>query len=232
MIRWGAAMGQSGLETERLNFLTDGVYAIAITLLVLELKVPEHLRADELLPTLLAEAPKFITYLIAFSACAIGWTFTYLSHGLVRRAGPGHLFCTLVSLLAVGLIPFSSALMGEYPDSPWGVVAYALDVGLLAAVYAVDLMLAARSLPAHVDRRPIRLLYGTAWAVAGIGALAGGWLAFLSPRLCLYIIAAVTAAIWIEYFFLVGWIGRAIEALAAERPAHAPVPAGRRRRTG
>lgn len=223
-------MRGGGLETERLNFLTDGVYAIAITLLVLELKVPEHLKTAQLLPALLDEIPKFITYLIAFSACAIGWTFTYLSHGLVRRAGAAHLLCTLVSLLAVGLIPFSSALMGEYPDSPWGVAAYAVDVGLLAGVYAVDLMLASRGLPAHVDRRPIRLLYGTGWAVAGIAALAAGWLAFLSPRLCLYVIAVVTALIWIEYMVLVGWIGHAVEALSAGRPAHAPAPAKRRRR--
>jgi uncharacterized membrane protein len=199
-------MQKGGLDTERLNFLTDGVYAIAITLLVLELKVPEHLQPAQLLPALIENVPKFITYLIAFSACAIGWTFTYLSHGFVRRAGPGHLVCTLVSLLAVGLIPFSSALMGEYPDSPWGVVAYALDVGLLAGVYAVDLMLAARNLPAHVDLRPIRLLYWTAWSVVGVAVVAAGGLAFISPRLCLYIIAAVTAGIWIEYFFWsAGW---------------------------
>lgn len=225
-------MHKAGLETERLNFLTDGVYAIAMTLLVLELKVPEHLKAEALLPTLLGDVPKFITYLIAFSACAIGWTFTYLSHGIVRRAGPGHLLCTLVSLLAVGLIPFSSALMGNYPDSPWGVAAYAVDVGLLAGVYSLDLMLASRTLSPHVDRRPIRLLYATGWAVAGIAATAAGWLAFVSPRLCLYIIAVVTGIIWIEYFVLVGWIGRAIETIAADGQAHAPVPTARRRRQG
>jgi uncharacterized membrane protein len=88
------------LDTERLNYLTDGVYAIALTLLVLELKVPEHLRPDELLPALLANGPKFAAYLIGFSAVAIGWTFNFLIHPLVRRGGPTHLVCTLVSLMA------------------------------------------------------------------------------------------------------------------------------------
>jgi len=213
-----------------LNFLTDGVYAIAITLLVLEIKVPEGLPVDRVLPALLESVPKFITFLIAFSACAIGWTFTYLTTGLVRRAGAGHLFCALVSLMSVALIPFSSALMGSYPDSPWGVVAYASDVGLLAGVYALDLMLAERTLPAHVDRRPIYLLAGTAAAVAGIGAICASTLAFISPRGCLYVIAAVTVIIWAEYFVLVGWMARAMEALNAEPHPHTPPQTVRRRR--
>jgi len=223
-------MRESGLQTERLNFLTDGVYAIAITLLVLELKVPEHLPPQAVLPALRDNGPKFIAYLIAFSACAIGWTFTYLTHGLVRRGGPAHLMCTLVSLLAVGLIPFSSALMGNYPDSSWGIVAYAADVGLLAAVYALDLMLASRRLPSHVDRRPVRVLYMSALGVAGVAVVSGGWLAFVSPRLCLYVIGAVTATIWIEYAFLVGWIGRAISALEDAGHTHRPTRPERRRR--
>lgn len=223
-------MRESGLQTERLNFLTDGVYAIAITLLVLELKVPEHLPPEAVLPALRDNGPKFIAYLIAFSACAIGWTFTYLTHGLLRRAGPAHLMCTLVSLLAVGLIPFSSALMGNYPNSPWGIVAYAADVGLLAAIYALDLMLASRRLPPHVDRRPLRVLYISALGVAGVAVVSGTVLAFVSPRFCLYVIAAVTATIWIEYAFLVGWIGRAISALEDGGHTHRPTLPKRRRR--
>lgn len=223
-------MRESGLQTERLNFLTDGVYAIAITLLVLELKVPAHLRPEAVLPALRDNGPKFIAYLIAFSACAIGWTFTYLSHGLVRRAGAGHLLCTLISLLAVALIPFSSSLMGNYPDSPWGIVAYAIDVGLLAAIYALDLILASRRLPAHVDRRPIRVLYTTALGVAGVAVVSASWLAFLSPKLCLYVIGAVTAIIWIEYAVLVGWIGRALAALEDPGHTHRPALPERRRR--
>lgn len=199
------------LETDRLNFLTDGVYAIALTLLVLELKVPEHLRPEQLLPALIANGPKFAAYLIGFSAVAIGWTFNFLTHPLVRRGGPMHLACTLISLLAASLIPFSASLLGNYPDSPWGIVVYAADVGLLAGVFAIDLLHAERTvIPAHIDRAPIRLLAGTAIGVAVIGAICGGGLAFVSPRICLWIIGAVTATIWVEYFVLVNWFGRAL----------------------
>jgi len=227
-MRWDGG-DEAGLSPERLNFLTDGVYAIAITLLVLELKAPDHLRSDQVLASLLASGPKFVAYLIAFSACAVGWTFTYMTHGFVRRAGPAHLFLTLISLLSVGLIPYSSALMGNYPDSPWGIVAYAVDVGLLAAVYGLDLTLAARNLPAHVDRRPIRLLAWTAIAVAAI-AVVGSMLAFWSPRGALILIGVTTVGIWAEYFVLVSWMGRAIEALYTERHSPAPQPTARRRR--
>jgi uncharacterized membrane protein len=199
------------LDTERLNHLTDGVYAIALTLLVLELKVPEHLRPGELLPALLANGPKFAAYLIGFSAVAIGWTFNYLIHPLVRRGGPTHLACTLVSLMAASLIPFSASVLGNYPDSPWGIVIYAVDVGVLAGVFAIDLLHAERThIPTHIERGPIRLLAGSAIGVTLVGVLCGGFLAFVSPRLCLWIIGAVTAAIWVEYFVLVGWVGRVL----------------------
>jgi uncharacterized membrane protein len=216
-------MHEARHQTERLSFLTDGVYAIAITLLVLDVKVPEHLSPAQVLPALLDNIPKFVSYLIAFTACAIGWTFTYLSHGLVVRGGAGHLICTLLSLLAVGLLPFSSALMGNYPDLPWGVAAYGADVALLAGMNALDLTLATRGLPERVDRRAVRVLYGSSWAVAAIAAGTIG-LAFLSPRIALYVVAGVTAMIWVEYFFLVGWIGRAIEAIEARMAHHAPQP--------
>jgi uncharacterized membrane protein len=200
------------LDTERLNYLTDGVYAIALTLLVLELKVPEHLRPGELLPALLANGPKFAAYLIGFSAVAIGWTFNYLIHPLVRRGGPTHLACTLVSLMAASLIPFSASVLGNYPDSPWGIGIYAADVGVLAGVFAIDLLHAERTvIPTHIERGPIRLLAGMAIGVTLVGVLCGGFLAFVSPRLCLWIIGAVTAAIWVVYFVLVGWVGRVLE---------------------
>src|SRR5207248_3124505 len=140
-----------GLGTDRLNFLTDGVYAIALTLMVLELKVPEHLAPVQLLPALLANRSKFFAYLAGFSAVAIGWTFNYLVHPLVRRSGPTHLACTLISLMAASLIPFSASVMGAYPDSPWGIVVYAIDTGILATAFGVDLIHAEQTvIPAHI----------------------------------------------------------------------------------
>jgi len=167
-------MREAGLQTERLSVLTDGVYAIAITLLVLDVKVPEHLSPGQVPLALLDNIPKFVTYLIGFTACAIGWTFTYLSPSLVRRGGASHLICTLLSLLAVGLLPFSSALMGNYPDLPWGVAAYGADVALLAGMNALDLTLATRGLPERVDRRAVHALYGSSWAVAAMGSAQPG----------------------------------------------------------
>jgi len=224
-----------GLETDRLNFLTDGVYAIALTLLVLELKVPEHLRPDQLLPALVANGPKFAAYLIGFSAVAIGWTFNFLTHPLVRRGGPMHLACTLVSLMAASLIPFSASVLGNYPDSPWAIVIYAADVGVLAGVFAIDLLHAERTVIAsHIDRAPIRLLAGTAIGVALIGAVSGGFLAFVSPRLCLWIIGVVTFVIWIEYFVLVNWFARAIGQSLEDGPIRSgdAVPKRRGRQRG
>jgi len=217
----------SGFETERLNFLTDGVYAIALTLLVLELKMPEHLTPAQVLPALLANGPRFAAYLIGFSAVAIGWTFNFLVHPLVRRSGPTHLACTLLSLMAASLIPFSASVLGNNPDSPWGVVIYAIDVGLLAGVFAIDLMHAERTvIPPEIDRGPIYTLAGTAAAVTAIAVFCAP-LAFVALRPIQAVIGVVSVIIWAEYFMLVSWMGRVL----GETGASEITPPLRRRRS-
>lgn len=103
------------------------------------------------------------------------------------------------------------------PRPPWSIVIYAIDVGVLAGVFAIDLVHAERTVisPA-IDRRPIRVLWGSAAGVTACSVLCGGFLAFVSPRVTLGIIGLVTLIIWAEYFVLVGWIGRALGESAAE----------------
>jgi hypothetical protein len=196
------------LHAERLNVLTDGVYAIALTLLVLDLKAPEHLASGQLLPALIAEIPRFLIFLIAFSAGGIGWTFTYFCNALMDRGSGLHLFLTLGALVTVSLIPFTSALMGSYPDQPWGILAYALDIAALSGLNTVDLIVTGPEIiPPHVDRWLVRVLWGSSLACCLV-ALGCGAVALANPRLALGLIAFFTASIWIEFLWLAPWVAR------------------------
>lgn len=116
------ATGVPGIE--RLLALSDGVVAIALTLLVLQLAVP--MVADAGSPSQLAHKlgsmrDQFSSYLIAFYVIAQYW----LVHHRVFRTVSGHdeslAWWNFAFLLTITLVPFTSALLGKYADNPLGV---------------------------------------------------------------------------------------------------------------
>jgi len=197
-----------GLEIDRLSFLSDGVFAIVLTLLVLELKIPEGLAPNRILPALVDNAPKFAAFVIAFGAASVGWAYSYLAHSVMRRSNFSHMILTLISLMMVSTIPFVSAVMGNYPDSPWGYVPYCFAIAALCTALTLDMVINGRVLsdPA-LDRRIITAFAGSTGLVMLIG-LVGCGLAFWSPRLVFWVIVVVSALIWVDYFYLSAWIGR------------------------
>ncbi len=120
------------LPLDRFNAFTDGVFAIAITLLVLELTVPT--RDHPLLPAVAEEWPEFLGYLISFVFIGGMWT----SHaGMTKLMGHAdHLAygIDLLMLLFVGVLPFSTALMVTHLSGP--------DVTAAVLAYGVNLLLA------------------------------------------------------------------------------------------
>jgi uncharacterized membrane protein len=125
------------VETSRIEAFSDGVFAIAITLLVLELRVPE-LHADERLwPALLAEWPQFGAYLTSFVVLGIMWVNHHSMFRQIQRADRGLIFLNLGLLLWTALLPFPTNLFAEYlrDDS--------INANVAAAVYSTNLTLAA-----------------------------------------------------------------------------------------
>lgn len=103
---------------ERMILFSDAVFAIAITLLALEIKVPEldrHVVTDALLGEKLAELiPKFIGFLVSFFVIGLYWIVHHRMFGFVINYTPRLLWLNLFFLLAVVLMPFSSAFYSEY----------------------------------------------------------------------------------------------------------------------
>jgi uncharacterized membrane protein len=121
---------------ERLLTLSDGVVAIALTLLVLQIKFPalpsgQHDSALALGKELRTGAPQFTSYLISFYVIGQFW----LSHHRVFRNITGHreglAWWNFAFLLSITLMPFTSDLLGEYSDNPLAIQIFSLN--LLAA---------------------------------------------------------------------------------------------------
>jgi len=115
------------ISKSRLEFLVDGVFAIALTILVLELKVPEleHRRSiSELGRALALESSTFLSYLISFVVLGIFWyrhDQQYRHFQLITR---GMLALHLLQLVAAASFPFFAALLGRYPTNELSVVMY------------------------------------------------------------------------------------------------------------
>src|ERR1700716_3245152 len=116
------------MRTSRLEAFSDGVFAIAATLLVLELRVP----ADEpdLTHALLQLWPAYAAYLVSFLTIGIIWVnhHTLLEH--CTRVDRRFLYLNLLLLIAVGIVPFPTALVDQYILSDHGATAALVVYGL------------------------------------------------------------------------------------------------------
>jgi uncharacterized membrane protein len=122
---------------ERIAGLSDGVFAIAMTLIVFEIRVPDpasiHSEAD-LWNALLTLAPRLVTYLLSFLTLGIYWSGqqTQLNH-LAR--GDRHLTWIYIAFLAgVAIMPFSTSVLGEFIDLRLALILYWLNFALLGAI--------------------------------------------------------------------------------------------------
>ncbi|HXD73252.1 MAG TPA: SgcJ/EcaC family oxidoreductase [Vicinamibacterales bacterium] len=119
--------GTSVISKNRLEMLVDGIFAIAMTILVLELKVPEleHGRSvHELARALAQQLPTFGSYLLSFLVLGGFWyRQNHQFRFYLRITGP-MLVLYLVQLAAVAAFPFCAALLGRYPRNGTSVAVY------------------------------------------------------------------------------------------------------------
>lgn len=110
---------------ERIGAFSDGVFAIAITLLVLEVKVPEHLTGG-LISAMPEVLPKFLAHVISFAVLGIYWVGHHNMFLHIRRHDRWLLWMNVLFLLFVASMPFAAALIIHYPDDQLALVFYAL----------------------------------------------------------------------------------------------------------
>jgi uncharacterized membrane protein len=119
------------VPTSRLEAFSDGVLAIIITIMVLELKVPEGSTLHDLLHT---TGSSLLTYLLSFVYVGIYWNNHHHMFQLVRQVHGGVLWANLALLFCLSLFPLTTAWVDETDFVPTPVVVYGIN--LLAAAVA------------------------------------------------------------------------------------------------
>jgi uncharacterized membrane protein len=139
------------MRLTRIEAFSDGVFAIIVTLLVLELKVPElkdHSSVSELARQLRELLPKFLSWLISFIIVCKFWLNHHHILGFARHADYGMVWLNSIFLMFQSFVPFPTALMGEYPDNP-------LAVSLFGVVMAFNTLLFI-ALHAYIVRKLVK----------------------------------------------------------------------------
>jgi uncharacterized membrane protein len=128
-------MPPSALSKHRVEALTDGIFAVAMTLLVIDLKLPEHATAlshDEFMHAVVELFVKFQSWLISFFVLAIFWFAHHRQFHYVRVVDGKLLWLNILYLGFVSLMPFSSALAGQYSHMLLSQIVYSTNMTLLA----------------------------------------------------------------------------------------------------
>ena len=126
---------KTGLD--RIVFFSDAVMAIAITLLVIELKVPEIARElvnTQLLSALLKLWPRIVSYILSFAIISNYWLYHHRTFRNIRRYDYHLIILNLIYLFFVALLPFTTRLLGLYPYTRLAVVIYSINVFPLGVV--------------------------------------------------------------------------------------------------
>lgn len=193
-------------QTGRLESFSDGVFAVAITLLVFNLQVP-HLPAGAISVLALGSAlfkqwPSYLTFMTSFATILIMWASHHSIFKLVYKADTPFLFANGLLLLLVTVVPFPTSLVTQYLSTPAAALACAVYAGVFvvingaynllwwAAVRQRHLLYPAVT-PRQVKRLTRHILLGL--PVYGLSTLLAFWNPYVSLGLC--------SCLWIFWAF-------------------------------
>jgi uncharacterized membrane protein len=111
------------MEKSRLEAFSDGVFAIVITLLILDIRFPEvdYSQFATALATLL---PRILMYVLSFIIIGLYWISHHNSMQVVKKIDRNFLWLNILLLLCVSFIPFPTSLVGRYPFQAWPIIIY------------------------------------------------------------------------------------------------------------
>lgn len=204
------------MNKNRLEALSDGVFAIVITLLILDIRVPD-VAYGQLVPALMAVLPRIFAYVISFGVIGVYWVAHHQSLQLIGKVNGFMIWLNFLYLLAVSFMPFPTALLGRYPMQPIPIVIYGLNLIAANAIgLAETLYLRAHaelgSGLVHKASHKSFYMYGFVNVSYGIAILLG----FVAPALSYCIFVLVLMVVIIYYSF--SPVARSVEA-AQKKPA-------------
>lgn len=157
-------MSDDAWDTERMEYFSDAIIAIAATLLVVDLKPPrsENLAGATLWDALAHDSPNYVAFAVSFVFIGIAWAAHHDMFRYIRRTNHILLILNLIFLMAIALQPFSTALIAEHYGKPDERTAALVYYGILFSAslsynavwwYAVQSGLVSEDLDPHLLRK-------------------------------------------------------------------------------
>ncbi len=198
---------KSETEFARIGAFSDGVFAIAITLLVLALEIPENVDLGEAIRERGAE---FFAYFLSFAVVGRFWMDHHRFFGSVARYDSKLVAINLAHLSFVALLPFTSEVLGEYDNDSVAVAMYGANLALASATFLAVVVYAFREGLVRDEAAPYEARFAGVANLAVVGVFAVSVpLAFLSPT-----IATIS---WISLFFLGDRVADRVTGIRAPR---------------
>ena len=179
------------LGLERLIFFSDAVFAIAITLLALEIRLPTTdgpVSNSQLFRNLLAIWPKYLGYVVSFLVIGTLWIGHHRKFLLIKHHDRRLLFLNLILLMSIAFIPFSTSVISEYGNLT-ATIFYALSIAVAGLLSALVWWYAARNyrlVDNKVKRKELWKELLRPLGVSGVFIVSVG-LAFINSDLAKYV---------------------------------------------
>ena len=115
------------MQKSRLEAFSDGVFAIVITLLVLDIRFPE-VEYSLFAETLVSILPRILAYVMSFIIIGLYWVTHHNSMHAMKKTDRGFLWLNILLLLCVSFIPFPTSLLGRYPFQAGPIIIYGITL--------------------------------------------------------------------------------------------------------
>jgi uncharacterized membrane protein len=122
-------------RTDRTEGISDGVFAVALTLLILDVKLPEG-GVNELVHNLGAIAPRLGTFALSFAIVAYYWLVHHMIFESVRAVKVSLIWANMLFLLSIVVLPFSTGVLGRYPLAPLALSIYGTNLAACTSTLA------------------------------------------------------------------------------------------------
>ena len=189
------------LGFDRLLFFSDAVFAIALTLMAVEIGIPEidnPNSVSELWAAISAKGPALLAYVVTFAWVALYWRANHRFATTLRGGSGRFIAATLVFLGLIALLPLPAAVLGEYPNNPASITVFALYVSVISTMEVVLFLVADRD---DLFSRPLTYAFRKQSIIGGLSPIPG----FLLSIPLAYVSPTIAIICWFVMSAVMGW---------------------------
>lgn len=191
------------MEKNRLEAFSDGVFAIAITLLVLDIRIPIGTTATNLGSNLRHIVPSVATYVLSFVLVGLYWIFHHYSAAFCKKIDARVIAFNMLHLMFIVLLPFTTSLLSEFYLARWALVIYGINLMLinLAASLVMNYLYKHPKLSTEDFTERIYKAQNRQTTKINILYIAGIIFVFITPQVSIYIYGVIVVYLVISTLF-------------------------------